>query len=158
MITLIYTEMKYVMIIFCLLLFTKSYSCGCISKSTLKSEIKRSDVIFEGIILEKKIIKEKAEDLPPDLEALPLYSEYTILIKKTFKGATVNDTIKINTGLGKGDCGYRFIIGKTYMIYAEYTTGYVKEKYLYTDVCMRTALYNEKEEKKLKKFHKLLRT
>lgn len=63
----------------------------------------------------------------------------------------MNDTIKIWTGYGHGDCGFHFTVGKKYLIYAqdEHKVNYTQKKLgrskkelegiFRTDICRRTA-------------------
>ncbi len=83
-----------------------------------------------------------------------MFDKYTFTktIEKIFKGRKSLDTIKVWTGFGDGDCGYEFMIGKKYLIFAqaEYKVKYNMEKIVRskkelkgvfnTNVCSRTGL------------------
>lgn len=144
--------MKYFALLFCFMLFGKAYPCDCMGKPEIKSEIRNSNVILSGVVLKQNIIEEF-----PDKSG-KIYVENLVLVETIFKGKIINDTLKIYSGLGKGDCGYWFTIGKKYIIYAQYSdefTQLTKTKSLYTNICMRTDNYNEEEVRKLKRYSKL---
>jgi hypothetical protein len=59
------------------------------------------------------------------------------------KGKLLRRQIAVITGVGHGDCGFRFAVGKEYIIYATWRTQFLNDeptvrKFLYTDICTRT--------------------
>ena len=61
--------------------------------------------------------------------------EYTFRVERVLNGSAVAE-LKVTSGFGGGDCGYRFQIGETYVVYAmvsESTGGR-----LHTSICTRT--------------------
>jgi hypothetical protein len=65
------------------------------------------------------------------------------------------DTVEIYTGLGGGDCGVRFEIGKEYIVYGKKSTYFGQKNndftfpkgknIFWTDICSRTTLKNSLE-------------
>lgn len=134
-----------------------TFPCSCVGKSRIKKEIQKADVLFSGKILAKNVFAIKNEYVPEEFYIRK--AEYIILVTKKYKGKIVNDTLKIITGLGNGDCGFEFLIGHTYIIYASYSDKYYESgervaRFLNTDVCTRTKPYNEIENRKIEKYIK----
>ena len=101
--------------------------------------------------MDKKVIRIK-DSLMPLIKIQK--AEYTIQITRVYKGKIKNSIIKLITGLGSGDCGFGFNVGNEYIIYCTYENKYYEQgeivnKFLYTDICRRTRLSNDKEELKL---------
>ena len=134
-----------------------SFACTCLGKLTLKESFKQSDVIFWGEVKNKKLISIKN----PEVNFTVKYYKVSFEVKEIFKGRIKKDTITILTGIGGGDCGYHFKIGKDYVVYARYEKVYnlivLKEKvpkFLFTNICTRTTYKTEEEIKKIKEFKK----
>ena len=122
----------------------------------MKKEIEKTDVVFTGKIISRKIYEEKNE-YNENLNFTQV--EYQVLIIERLKGEIVTDTLTIYTGLGNGDCGIKFQIGKSYIIYSNYedehfNNGKKVQKYLSTNICTRTIEYESKEYKKIRKYAK----
>lgn len=127
-------------------------ACSCIGENSVKKEVERSDVVFSGKVLSKNIFSVNDSNLPNGF--LLHKAEYVILVSKLFKGKLLCDTIKVVTGVGKGDCGYEFLIGVEYIIYAYnsdkyFESGQKTDNFLQTDICSRTRKINKKEIKKI---------
>lgn len=140
-----------------LLMSFYSFACTCIGKLTLKESFKQSDVIFWGKVKTKKLISIKNKD-----ESFAVkYYKVSFEVREIYKGRIKKDTITILTGIGGGDYGYHFKIGKDYVVYARYekvyNPGVFKErvpKFLYTSICTRTTYKTDEEIKKIKEFKK----
>lgn len=88
------------------------------------------------------------------------YYKFTFTIECKYKGKIKTDTVEIITGVGDGDCGYNFEIGKNYVVYSNWKKKYFREgskvsKFLYTDICTRTTELVKKEDTEIKKHKKL---
>lgn len=149
-------------------------ACTCIGEGSVESEYKKSDLVVIGEVINVKTIKIWSDTsfairnyhVETDTFSLEqnklkeeLYSirmqEFTIIVDTSFKGSHPNDTLKIWTGIGDGDCGFPFMIQKKYLIYAqaEYKINYIEKKLgrtkeelegIYrTDICRRTALLED---------------
>lgn len=127
-----------------------SYACSCIliSKPKVENGLKNSDVVFVGAVIGVEKITEV--DSVGSGESKKVFSVssyiYTFKVEKKYKRKRrryLRDTIvKIRTGSGGGDCGFPFIKGEKYIVYAQKEKGY---KLLTTDICTRTTHYNKKE-------------
>lgn len=131
--------------------------CTCIGKTKVKSEVKNSDVVIIGKVLSKELLTIKDKYVPEEFYLKK--NEYTIQIIKKYKGEITSDTIKIVTGIGNGDCGFKFLIGESYIIYSEFQDAFIEENekekpFLTTNICTRTRLYDEDEDRKIRKYLK----
>ena len=166
------SNMKIQLIIICLVLVRfNGLACGCIGESSVQTEYKSSDLVVIGKVIDVKTIKIWSDTTfaiwkyNPEIDTISFEQykfeeqlngihmlEYSVVIEKSYKGANINDTLKIWTGYGHGDCGFQFSIGKKYLIYAqdEYKVEYTIKKLgrskkelhgiFRTDICSRTAL------------------
>ena len=133
--------MKNIAIQLLILLFTVSgFACRCKEKSWRKAA-QEADLIVSG-----KVISENPMIDSPGHASV----KYVILVSDVIKGKIKTDTIKITTGIGGGDCGYNFKVGKNYIIYSYYNKYVAGE--IYTDDCTRTSEFDEIELKKIKRF------
>ena len=66
------------------------------------------------------------------------YRTFVFLVGRPFKGVS-RGYVRVNTGRGGGDCGYRFEIGRKYLVYAskDQQTGTMA-----TSVCTRTQSFD----------------
>lgn len=139
------------LIIFFVAFSSVAYCCSCIGEATVKQELKRSDVVFTGKVISKKIIDTRS---PTDtlMQGLKMYmAEYTLQVSTIFKGKIKQDTITIITGVGGGDCGFNFEIGTEDIVYSSfenkyYPHGNTVSKFLYTNICKRTRLATDTAE------------
>lgn len=160
----------HLLIIFSVLIYANSSACTCIGESSVESEFKNSGLVAIGEVIGVERIKIWSDTTyarwkyNPEIDTVSLEQykfdeiqygihllEYSIVIEKAYKGAHVNDTLKIRTGYGHGDCGFHFTLGKRYLIYAqdEYKVTYTQRKLgrskkelegiFRTDICRRTA-------------------
>lgn len=111
--------MKQLLVIFLILTsIQNSYACDC-ALSSLKTEIERSAEIFQGKVLKKEKVNHNYI--------------YQFEVKNVWKGTTeVKKSIK--TGLGGGDCGVNFEVGKSYIVFSNNGK---------TNRCKRTAEISE---------------
>jgi len=113
-----------------LLISVKSVAaCSCIKpdpSKTLTQQVseayKNSKAVFSANVLSLKEDSEKGE------------IRVKLRLIKPWKGK-LGKTLTLVTGLGGGDCGYFFEVGKTYLIYAYRD----EDKRLTTNICSRTA-------------------
>lgn len=145
--------MKQVLLIISFLFFTGfSFACSCIGKSKMKREINHVNVLFTGKIISREIYNDTTYPNLPLSKAI-----YKVLVIEKLKGEIKTDTLTIYTGLGHGDCGIQFQIGKSYIIYSNYedehfNSGTKVSKFLSTDICTRTIEFENKEFKRIKKY------
>lgn len=157
-----------------LLINSGIYACSCIGQRTVKEEIKYSDAVLVGKVISKDIvtladstaIKMFTND-STIVKGFPyetVIAKYELLLTSKYKGNTTTDTIAIYTGLGGGDCGVRFEIGKNYVVFGESETyfgqinndwPFPKGKNIYwTNICSRTTLENQNEIEEIEKHRK----
>lgn len=153
------------------------FACSCIGESTVEGAYKSSDIVISGQVIstteeylpDSASIKEMiALGIPADKLDKRLNGYYlkNVLIKvdRVFKGQTTSDTLTIYTGMGGGDCGYRFKAGQKYIIYGDtksYLADFSKNQDLpkgrniyWTNICTRTQEHNRNEIKDLEKIKK----
>ncbi len=133
-------------------------ACSCIGSTSVKKEIRRADAVFVGEVISKDTLTEHyhLEGVGTSVERT-LY-RYRIKVTATYKGQKV-DTLSVTTGVGHGDCGFGFEIGKNYVIYAEFRTalfnGSMKlPPFLYTNICWRTRVSDSDEIRQIEVFRK----
>ena len=104
-----------------------AFACSCVlpSKQSLSKKVKKSyqeaAAVFYGEVTE---ITQKPENF---------YVTVKLKVERSWKNQAESEVI-IQTGRGGGDCGYRFEIGKKYLVYA-----YRSESTLETNICLRTS-------------------
>lgn len=120
---------------FGLLVFTTidAVACGCelpIPKLSLKQQVnkaqKKSAAVFTGRVLE--ITKQPQN----------FYVTVKLLVEDSWKG-NLPQEVTITTGLGNGDCGYKFEVGESYLVFANGAN----ENKLSTGICHRTKILSE---------------
>lgn len=110
-------------------------ACSCANLPSVEEEFERSKAVFSGKVVD---IKEKL--------SLKGYTTKSILfeVTNTWKGVEQSQII-ITTGQGGGDCGYNFIKGEEYLVYANETIMY-GAKSLVSTICNRTGVLSSSQE------------
>lgn len=110
-------------------------ACSCAYLPSVEDEFERSKAVFSGKVVD---IKER--------RSLKGYTTKSVLfeVTNTWKGVEQSQII-ITTGQGGGDCGYNFIKGKEYLVYANESIMY-GAKSLVSTMCNRTNLLNASQE------------
>lgn len=163
--TLVATNMQTVKKIFVLffgLIVYDTYSCDCKPLKAVKEAVSTSDLVIHGKIIKATYNKELDHrksyvDTLQKVYQKTWYTdknvnEYIVVVQKSYKGANVNDTIIIRTGLGTNDCGLILNVGSEFIFYAsalkygdiEYDNS--KQKSCWTSSCTRTTPFDKKEE------------
>ena len=97
----------------------------------VEKALQKSDVVFLGRVMSGRV----AED-----NLLGARLEYTFTVTESWKGID-STSVRVRTGMGGGDCGYDFKLGRYYLVYAN--RGAVGsgpyEGQLFTGICTRTA-------------------
>lgn len=119
-----------------LVLFASNSARGCTCDLPPLDKAIRQQVIearrnAKSVFTGKVLVVESPAEL--------FYTKVTMEIQSAWKGTHTYKLI-ILTGRGGGDCGYRFEVGETYLVYAyQYN-----KSYLGTNICQRTnVLHNE---------------
>ena len=118
--------MRKALLILTLLFSIGSYACDCDGILTVENAYKQYGTIVTGKIISVRPYNSRIYQSGD--ETVEEYSNVTVKIEITnsFKGQSKN-TIEIITGIGGGDCGYEFIVGEEYLIFA-YDNGIYTEK------------------------------
>ena len=150
------------------------FACSCIGQRTVQEEVKHSDAVLVGTIVNKDILTLTDSIL---LQMFPndttmknssmtkmTIARYGLLVSDIYKGKITADTVTIYTGLGGGDCGIRFKIGEKYIVYGENNTyfGQVNNDFkfpkgknaFWTYSCLRTMSYYQDEITEIEKYAK----
>ncbi len=170
--------MRYLFLTLILIILITSYivvnACSCIGDSNIEDDYNYSDIVIQSNVLSINEIwgpysytieKIEKENLSIDSIEKNYFNGYflkrvKIEVITDFKRNLTTDTLIIYTSRGhSGDCGFRFEIGETYIIYGR------KEVYKYgnerlsfdsdpyprfwTDICHRTQKVNNIELKKI---------
>lgn len=162
-------------IVFIIFIFSAFFSsvqaCSCVGESTVEGGVKAADFVAVGTVISKDIIRitdtAQIQLFKPDTFLWDKYpytiaiAKYTIVIDELFKGKIRSDTISIYSGLGGGDCGWRFKVGVKYIIYGDKKTylGTDNNQFNYpqgsnifwTNLCTRTCVFDETEIAQIKK-------
>ena len=124
---------KIVLFVFCfcflMLLFQEnSFACSCAVAAPLPSlrkqvsgARKESKAVFSGKVVEV------------NRNAQSQFITVKFKVENSWKG-NITQEVSITTGLGSGDCGYSFEVGKSYLVYAYGSN----ENSLQTNICQRT--------------------
>ncbi len=128
--------MRKTLLILTLLFSIGSYACDCDGVLTVENAYEQYETVITGKIISVKPYDSKI--YPNGDETVEEYSNVIVKIEiiNSFKGQSKN-TIEIITGIGGGDCGYQFIVGEEYLIFA-YDNGFYTEKddgILETTIC-----------------------
>ncbi|HEX6186314.1 MAG TPA: carboxypeptidase regulatory-like domain-containing protein [Pyrinomonadaceae bacterium] len=95
-----------------------------------------SAAVFVGTVTDIKSGTRGAPARGEDVDWAP--RTVTFSISEAFSGVE-GTTVQVSTGLGGGDCGYSFVKGTTYLVYA-YGAGSGERRRLSTGICTRTRL------------------
>jgi len=152
-------------------------ACSCAGESTVEVGYKSADIVASGQVIsfetewlpDSTRIKEMVElGFPAESLDKRLNGNYLrkvlILVDTVYKGKIRNDTLTIYTGMGGGDCGFRFKEGQKYIIYGDtnsYFGDFFKDQEFpdgqnvyWTNICTRTQEHNRKEINELEKMKK----
>ncbi len=104
-------------------------ACSCVRSDPSKT---LTQLVSEAYKDSKAVFSAKVLSMTED----PEKGEFRVKLRliKSWKGKLIK-TLTLITGLGGGDCGYFFEVGKTYLIYAYRD----EDKKLTTNICSRTA-------------------
>lgn len=128
--------MIFLVFIFMLVSFPSITSaCSCADLPSVEDEFERSKAVFSGKVMD---IKEK--------RSLTGYTTNAVLfeVTNTWKGVEQSQII-LTTGQGDGDCGYPFIKGQEYLVYADDSNMYGATS-LASGICDRTDVLSTSQE------------
>lgn len=135
-------------------------ACDCKPRKSITDAYNYSKSVIIGRILsvQQVVINESAiEDYNPGIKGIlgERWMRYTLVVEETIKGIFTTDTVEVYTGLGVADCGFGFKVNEKYIVYGidgkyNNTTFTIANKSLWTTVCSRTKLSDEKEIEQLR--------
>ena len=145
------------------------FACNCIGEESVKAAFRKYDIIVVGRVMSiDNITMQVKNDLIQDRHQAKLrvfnfhFKKVTLEVRKIYKGKIKTGIVEIITGQGRGDCGFPFQIGETYLIYSSFENTYFEQgekvsNYLFTDICSRTTHDFIQETAAIKKEIKRLR-
>lgn len=122
-------------------------ACSCVDPNPFDKQFERADAVFVGRVVGVKdrlhvfrrlwtyFLTAAGRDPFDTLEDYERHHgyEYTFAVERMWRGPGAR-TVKIVTGRGGGDCGYRFERGHQYLVY-----GYRSDDGVWgTNICTRT--------------------
>ena len=151
-------------IVFLLVGTLQVMACDCKEVKSIIEEYNYSKSVITGeIISQEKVVVTDSNIVEYKPDSKPyngrLIMKYTLVISEIIKGNFKTDTIEVYTGMGGGDCGFKFNIGEKYLIYGidgTYNDGIFtdEDKSLWTINCLRTKLTDKTEIEKLRQIAK----
>ncbi|MBO9703144.1 MAG: TonB family protein [Sporocytophaga sp.] len=145
------TAVKALCILILSIVSSEILACNCVETNTVKDEIKNSDAILVGRIIERDPV-----ELYDSIPAL----KFKLVVDAFYKGQLTNDTVLIFTGANSVACGYEFEKGFKYIIYAnnhkvkelnKKQENFAPKNIFYTTNCSRTRLHDMTEIKEIEK-------
>lgn len=141
-----------------LILDNNASACSCSRGARLvKDEVKRSSLVIIGkvVSIEKLKVEIKDSTILSEIDREAFFHKITFLVFTLFKGKKKGQKVVVYTGLGGGDCGFPFVVGKQYILYgnknalpflrAKKVLPKGLQKAYWTDICTRTQSFNSKE-------------
>lgn len=154
------TNMKKTFSLILILIFsiTETFACSCIeTNESLSKKVEKaftqSDLIISGKVVEIIIVNKTRMKSSAD----PVI--YKFEITKTIKGKVEREVIDIASEISGASCGYKFELGKSYLVYARKSTHFsskTKNEFDFvTSLCDRNQKLNKVDKKELRKLKKL---
>jgi len=105
--------------------------CSCGPQPPPLKALEAADAVFLGTVesIQERDIEVSINSSPSRFTRLFVTFTPEIVFKGDRKGP-----ITVSTGVGGGDCGFEFIVGKSYLVYSYVELG----GFLYTSICSRT--------------------
>lgn len=123
-------------VLLCLVTCSRSEACSCISPGPPCASYWQADAVFSG-----KVTAIAEQSGASDTQApWPSMRRATISIESAFRGVE-GKSVELLTGMGGGDCGYNFVSGERYLVYA-----YRSPRGLIATICSRTRLLKDAAE------------
>ena len=100
-------------------------ACSCLERAPCQAYGEAS-AVFVGTVIDSRVITTKRDKYERSKRAVRLS------VDTPFRGVTGSE-VELTTGMGGGDCGFRFVPSEQYLVYA-----YENEGKLSTGICSRT--------------------
>lgn len=124
-------------VLFMLLCAERAAACRCFAGGTPCEAYGRSSAVFLGTVLSKEERKVEPRRREREGENRGEYVPpvtYRFAVQESFGGIEGGE-VEVVTGMGGGDCGYRFVQGAQYVVYAHRDP---RSGRLSTSICSRT--------------------
>lgn len=106
-------------------------ACSCVTTTTACNvDWKRGEVIFLGKVTARDLIPNPLSNAQ---YGYPAQVAVRFSVTESFRGVGLGPEIVVYTGAGGGDCGYPFMVGNTYLVYAQ-----TYQNQLTTSICSQT--------------------
>ncbi|HEV2883413.1 MAG TPA: carboxypeptidase regulatory-like domain-containing protein [Pyrinomonadaceae bacterium] len=109
----------------------RAFACGCEKPGPPCKAFGEASVVFIGTV---KDVTEGARKQKPDGEVDFTPRRFKFSVEENFSGIATKEA-EVGTGLGADDCGYPFVKGASYLVYAYRDE---KDDRLHTSSCTRT--------------------
>ncbi|HZY81125.1 MAG TPA: hypothetical protein VFE50_16490 [Cyclobacteriaceae bacterium] len=173
-------RLKFMLLPVLLLFATYSYACKCGGPGTVKESFIGGEVIVSGRVLRKELIAFSQTINPDSVSVVKArlnndkqklrFFEMNYIFKIDFqitdkyKGLHLTDTVTIYTAMNSASCGYKFEVGKYYIVYArkendlsamflgsdDRNRDLERKDTYWTNHCTRTTEYNSMEAEELR--------
>lgn len=107
----------------------ESSMCTCVPPGPPRQAFEQADAVFRGVVLDVSTRRNRSG--PRWL----LPTRVRVRVTERWKGVGADRVVVVRTGTGGGDCGYRFVPGGEYVIYAWAN----EDSGLMTGICTRTS-------------------
>ncbi len=125
-----YVGIGLVALLFAIVLTSFSLACSCMMTGTPAEHLGVFDAVFEGEVTE----------IEHNTRGVTDFYEIEFKVSRAWKGVT-HDEIEIETSDSSASCGFNFVEGKKYIVYAN-----DEEGRLTVNICSRTALVDDARE------------
>lgn len=114
-------------------------ACFC-EQPPVEQALGRSAAVFVGKVVGAEMQRTETDESGNQVtyDVREVYLE----VEEAFRGAKVGDRITIHSGWSGGDCGFWFLRGKRYLVYA----GESSSGRLHTSICSRTSMLDQPED------------
>jgi hypothetical protein len=118
-------------------------ACSCIGVEEPNAARKAADLVFVGRVTDVETF-----GLPIDAEFgnngdSVFFNRITVQVDRRLKNGFLRRQFELVTGIGGGDCGFPFFVGKEYFVYGHWRNQLLNDgpkmrRFLWTDICTRT--------------------
>lgn len=123
-----------------LLLSISAYGCQCMSGEKPCQAFGKASAVFVGTVTAAKIAPKTLGGDRNEINWTPRTFEFSV--EQSFLGVEGTE-VEVATGMGGGDCGYGFVTGQRYLVYAYRSD---KSDRPSTSICTNTKPYEQADE------------
>jgi hypothetical protein len=123
-------------------------ACECVGPILPCLAMEQAQAVFVGQVTEIVNVDQTTQRASP----LPIARRVSFKLTEVLRG-DVPESVDVYTGLGGGDCGFKFDAGKTYLVYAHRAA----MGPLTTGICARTKEANSSAQNEIKELRVLAR-